>query len=207
MITEEQIKNLKRGDPITIRGEFWGKGRDGDILATCPIFFSTGIAHNLKSFHPDCCHLSSENLKYDPNRPFRKGDKVQVVKRNGRCYGGFGEFLLGEFCIVENNEEKNKDICITRKGFLFQINSAYLELITPVEEHTPYYIEEKDIEYQVRMRKSGMDCLIATFKFENGDEYPEQYGHMLPSMEQAKAAAEAECEHLNTEYRKEQSDD
>lgn len=146
-----------------------------------------------------------EQPKYDPCRKFKKGDKVRIRKVNGnlpKCrYNGVTvkDGTIGE---INSSGERNCYWVKFNRTTSWCLDCAYFELVTPVEELEPYYVEEKDIEYQVRMEKGGLDCLISVFRYHNYIEGYKQYYDILPTMKQAKAAAEAECARLNEEYRK-----
>ena len=75
-----------------------------------------------------------EQPKYDPCRLLKEGDKVQVVKRNGRCWGKTGEYLRGAYCFVLEDEERNAMVKVRHNSSEYTIDPAYLELVTPVEE-------------------------------------------------------------------------
>lgn len=153
---------------------------------------------------PAFAEITSENgtkntepaPKYDPCRPYREGDKVRYVKRNGRFCPGSHAFeeqlsLLGT---VVNDEQLDCFVVVNfgNEGDNYLLDPAYLELETPVEELGPYYVEPSTLqtywEIWRRDSKDG-DTLVVTYK---NDYHPH-----------AQAAAEAECERLNAEFRKE----
>lgn len=73
-----------------------------------------------------------------------------------------------------------------------------LELVTPVDELEPFYIdqiqsEENRYRYCFAIKTREHEHLLRLF-----------YTSDLETMEQTKAAAEEECARLNAEYRKEQ---
>jgi hypothetical protein len=73
----------------------------------------------------------------------------------------------------------------------WDVDPAYLELVTPVEALDPYYVEDVGNAWAVRKPEDcGMYSTQAWFS-------KERHPH-------AKEAAEAECDRLNAEYRKEQ---
>lgn len=212
MITEEQIKNLKPGDPIFIQATFDHSDSFGDIWFAVP---SAGIPGRTNFISPSRVHLTTSSQlpstdrqsKYDPMRLFKKGDKVRVVERDGRHYDTMFD---GKIWTVAKDEHSYstlpRDVQV-HDGYAdnlhYTVPFYHLELVTPVEDTLPYYIVEKDIEFQVRMRIKNEDCLISTFRFKNSVEGYKRYYGMLPSMKQAREAAEAECDRLNSEYRKE----
>lgn len=136
--------------------------------------------------------------KYDPSRKFRKGDKVRVVEWNGRrpqC-----EALLGKETIVLRDESPlGVRIQIGESGESYCTpETCFLELVTPVEERKPYYINEiYDID----------DGNLIGYEVARGDTRDSIfYGgeNHLRTIEQAKERAEAERDLLNAEHRKEQ---
>ena len=144
--------------------------------------------------------LVGTSPKYDPCRRFRKGDKVRVVKCNGRFpYIGW-KHILNQCYTVNSDEVEFCKITLDLPEAYCPIDAAYLELVTPVEEMERYYIEKHG-------EKSGGLCYTvhkrggyaeATFYFGACRTYTEA---------QAKARAEAERDRLNAEYRKEQSNE
>jgi hypothetical protein len=127
--------------------------------------------------------------KHDPCRLLREGDKVQVIARNGRCWGKTGEYLRGAYCFVLEDEERNDMVKVRHNSSEYTIDPAYLELVTPAEEMEPYSVETCQYGYTVNKG----ELILATYNDEN-------HPH-------AKEAAEAERDRLNAEWRKEQSDD
>lgn len=201
-LTEEQIKNLKPGDPVIIHGTFWDNSTQGDIIVTCPTMYAGEVVQDRKYIHPTCCYLPSGDLKHDPCRKFKKGDIVRVVEKAGRLPAFLKAIVPGNIYKVNSNEDKNYQEVLLDTGIAGGelINWYYLELITPIDGTLPYYMVEKDIEFQIRMRAEGEDCLISTFRFKNIVEGYKRYYDMLPSMRQAREAAEAELNRLNEEY-------
>lgn len=203
-LTKEQIKNLKPGDPLIIHGTF-EKMVEGYTRVKFPVtlYDSTDNSYT-KHIHPSAVAVVEPT--YDTKRLFKKRDIVRVVERDGRLPSSVGLIEPGHIYTVYADEDDGEvilDIGLGTEGGE-AVEWYYLELITPVEDNLPYYIEEKDIEFQVRMRVEDEDCLISTFRFKNIVEAYRRYSTMLPSMKQAREAAEAECERLNEEYRKEQ---
>lgn len=201
MITEEQIKNLKPGDLIIIHGAFWSSTEQGDISVTCPMTYETKLVQDCKYIHPTCCYLPSEAPKYDPKRLFKKGDKVRIIEWNGRDIARVGQ--IGYVVADEYNSKVELVIDGRKKDVYYPV--CHLELVTPVEELPPYYVTETDIEFQVRMKVEEDDCLISAFRFKNIVEGYKKYHAMLPEIKQARERAEAECERLNAEWRKDQN--
>lgn len=140
--------------------------------------------------------ITSRNLhpipsppKYDPCRKFRRKDKVRVKREvHGRpVYIGEDAWEpLDPNEIWEVEEEKETGWVHLKNGCLSaDVWHGMLELITPVEELEPYTV----VESYGRTDVMKGDYTIATYT----DSHPH-----------AKEAAEAECDRLNAEYRKEQ---
>ena len=127
--------------------------------------------------------------KYDPCRPFRKGDIVEPCLVNGRCLSPEWEHRTGIRYEVVKDEDpltaylEAKDPDSPQPFF---VHAAFLKLITPVEELGPYSIAGNLHGWIVYKDLPGN--VVANFN------------HCHPN---AKAAAEAERDHLNAEYRKE----
>lgn len=149
-----------------------------------------GILHPIS---PENGTKNTENApKYDPNRKFRKGDRVRVAENKGRCLKPFA-LKIGDVLTV-SKDEPNDDTCVIWCKWLdqdFYLDPAYLKLVTPVEELEPYTIRWLDGLDVWQVQNEEKD-VIATFF----TEHPH-----------AKAAAEAERDRLNAEWRKEQSND
>ena len=129
--------------------------------------------------------------KYDPCRPFRNGDIVRYVERDGRSYVDappvgatccvcVGEDSVGmvsvEFKFSENEEPAVHDVPF-----------YHLELVTPVEELEPYSVQETMSHDGWQIVRDGLPLVIY-----DSQRHPN-----------AKAAAEAERDRLNAEWRKE----
>lgn len=200
MITEKQIKNLKPGDPLTIRGTFEKMMVGGYACVKFPVTLYDSSDNNYTKYvHPSAVSIIEPT--YDSYRKFKKGDVVRVVECGGRLPTCHAPVMLGNTYTVSSDERKSGTILLDSPNGA--VEWCYLELVTPVEDTLPYYIVEKDIEFQVHMRIKNEDCLISAFRFKNIVEGYKRYYDMLPSMKQAREAAEAECERLNAEYRKE----
>ena len=204
MITKEQIKNLKPGAPLIINATLVRVDNDGDIWCDCN--------DDIHYFFPRSVSLLPEKPKYDPTRLFKKGDKARMVAWNGRVPMTFGDgFQEGErppvtpeVIVVENEGESMFGLVKIQAedgGQLGYTCPCYLELVTPVEELEPYILEEEtafaDDEpcgiIHIYYNYNGGRDKVRTF-YENGPE----------SWNATKAAAEAERDRLNDEYRKEQ---
>lgn len=137
--------------------------------------------------------------KYDPNRLFRKGDKVKAVVRHGRIPNdGVPKDVILEVIA----DERDSIVKVLHKmGAILEIFNVYalsLELVTPVEELEPYDVDECCFAPTLYVRKNGKVYLTIPYK---------EGTSLFQTREQALAAAEAERDRLNAEYRKEQGND
>lgn len=137
--------------------------------------------------------------KYDPNRKLKKGDKVRVVEYKGRI--GSSIMLVGTRAIVTQDEEELEWVAIKSEDGIKRdsIDPAYLELVTPVEELEPYYIEESH---------DGATIVLTVRCIPNGEGIAFRYcpgwgGNVFHSEEQFRQHAVAERDRLNAEHRKE----
>lgn len=209
-MTEEQAQNLKRGEkikftePLSVVDTFSHK--NGDMLAQT----STGhlvfihphevqLAEHAPSEASPAQDTAQDAPKYDPCRLFRKGDKVREILVKGRRYDArYPVCLLGEIATVEEKEDPENLVTIRfANGMHYTYDAAYLELITPVEELETYYLDTITTDdnntkpyFLIKTRKH--EHIIRTF-----------YSNAFETIEQTKAAAEAERDRLNAEYRKE----
>lgn len=179
MLTDEQIKNLKPGDPLVIHTTFDNIDEEGDLWFQCPQMFDED---SIEYIHPKCVSLPDETVeppKYDPTRLFRKGDKVRVVKCKGRDFNSWARIVKDQLLVVDIDEMLDCDISvIAENGEENSIDPAYLELIIPVEEQEPYNIDPANTNVLFKHGKK-----FATF--EDDDE------------------AQELCDRLNAEWRKE----
>lgn len=129
--------------------------------------------------------VALEKPKYDPCRLFKKGDKVRVVEYKGRSYSLYWKKRLGEILTVTESEDETADIEVDEQC----IDPAYLELVTPVEELEPYYVRESGSSFSIA-REGEKGILSVYFK----GFHPH-----------ARAAAKADRDRLNEEWRKEQN--
>lgn len=202
MLTKEQIKFLKVGDPIVIHTTFMCSDIDGDIRFNAPSLNGRHFVHFISSKHVS---LPSEQEvptpKYDPTHIFKEGDIVRYVERDGRFYvdappvGAICRVIVGEDSVgmvsVEFKFSENEEPAVHDVPFY------HLELITPVEELGPYSVQHN--EAHAAWSIYGPYHLSAVNYF-YGEHYPY-------TEESAKAAAEAECKRLNEEYRKNQNNE
>lgn len=186
-----QCKAIKKGDKLFLPVTFDSLLDGGQVSVNTP----TGY----KRFGCFSFIIPEPEPKYAPDRKFRKGDRVKVVKNKGRR--GSHIMNVGTHAIVVMDEEELEDVNIKCEGDSrtdYYIDPAYLELVTPAEELEPYHLNEifdiddgKLIGYEVA-RGDTRDSI-----FYGGENH-------LRTIAKAKAAAEAECARLNAEYRKEQ---
>lgn len=217
MLTKEQLKILKKGDPIVINGTVNKINEDGHILATCggsAVWIDNSYYVSFASEHG----TSVPTPKYDPWRPYKKGDRAQVVERNGRpitCFPA-GRIKVGDIVTVAENEGGDVFIkVLTEDGHEMMVPWFMLELITPVEELEPYYIEEETFDYEIRNANDDPDIgtsLAFHVMFQDPDEseilrVKSYYESYVYSREHAEADAKAERDRLNAEWRKEQNND
>ena len=137
--------------------------------------------------------------KYDPCRLFKKGDIVEPCQANGRWLSPPWEHRTGiRYEVTEDENPITADLYIKDPDSPepFLTHAAFFNLVTPVEEREPYKVEESIfIKDEWKVWKDGGDktqTLIATYTLAHPN---------------AKAAAEAERDRLNAEYRKEQNHD
>lgn len=178
-----KLKDIKTGETYNVRVKVLEVINGNRIITTtsdsacATIFFK----EELPAFSP-----VTPAPKYDPCRKFRKGDKVRVVEWNGREIARIG--MIGEVVANEYNSKVELSIDGWTKDVYYP--SCHLELVTPVEELEPYYVEEEGHSWCVR--KPEPSDLYSTLAWFSKKRHP-----------QAKQAAEAECKRLNAEYRKE----
>lgn len=202
MLTPEQIENLKPGDiiylnnyPITFCDTNYNKSTISarDDASNCG--------------EGDRCWFTLEYLtmqpqpKYDPCRPFKKGDRAQVVERNGRNVTCFpvGRIKVGDIVTVAENETGDVFIkVLTEDGHEMMAPWFMLELVTPVEELEPFSVED--------CSGGGLHCYAVKHGVKHVSYHLYQGGtaNHFYTREQAKAAAEADRDRLNAEFRKEQ---
>lgn len=135
--------------------------------------------------------LVGSQPKHDPCRKFRKGDIAEVSQYKGRAIIPI-DLKVGDKVKVCENEKEGASFVqvIDHIGRRFFIIPAFLELSTPIEELEPYGISEN--LYGWIVFKDSPGNVMANFN----------KTHPNP-----KEAAEAECDRLNAEHRKEQSHD
>lgn len=200
MLTEEQVYTLGKGDEIIVHGKCEDTYPDGDIRVNS--YWTVAGEKREQSFlvHSSCVSLPSAKPKYDPCRLFKKGDMVQP--RSGKTVlaseYGFVTFheLAGEYEV--NEDEARGTVTLIVNGHACFVSAFALELVTPVEELEPYRVVWPENYQCVRIMKEKRIYKSIPFDEEEC---------VYHTLEEAKAAAEAECRRLNEEYKKEQNND
>lgn len=196
---KEQINELKPGDEILIRGRFEKIKENGDYSIS---YLLTTVHDKLYMYkaavHPSAVIIKSPP-KHDPCRLFKKGDKVRVVERNGRKFWDYDPktiytVVANEYSCDDQNVLHQGCVGINdgnpQTGSAWNIPFFHIELVTPVEELEPYYVKDDGTHYVVGKRPEEPEIVyLAEY---SKDRHPH-----------AKAAAEAERDRLNAEYRKE----
>lgn len=147
--------------------------------------------------------------KYDPCRLFRKGDIVKIVEWRGRRMAD--DSNGGVYTVQEDektNDYKGVSIKHETKGRLIgwaRVHACNLELVTPVDETERYIIihNEYDKYYEVCWKDDDEDGMTGRVRCRVMYWYHQS--PMTYTEAQAKAAAEAERDRLNAEYRKERN--
>ena len=192
MLTQEQINNLKKGDPLIIHGKFNNVDNQGDIW--------TDVDDCILWFSPSCISLPSEHGTSSSRRSsvgaetevpttprlFQKGDKVRVVAWNGRDIARIGQ--IGR--VVSDEYNSRVELAIDGWSSCIYYPACHLELVTPVEELEPYSVVDAHTHWDVADKDMKTVATYSKLHHPN-----------------AKAAAEAERDRLNAEYRKEQNND
>lgn len=202
MLTQEQIQNLKPGDPLIIHGTYKGKHSDGDLRITSTMTVGDSLEDSIKTVHPSCVSLPSEHGTSlsrrssvgaetevpTTTRLFKKGDVVTPRIYLGRKDKGLE---MGEKYIVTADEIAGDMVAIKHHFTLRPdiVQTCFLELVTPVEELERYVVEPGDIAW-----------FVVDKKHKSGELNVVMYMNTHPN---PKAAAEAECARMNAEWRKE----
>lgn len=168
----------------------------GTSLNKEPTYFARCEKEAFFPITPENDRKNSEPApKYDTCRLFRKGDKVRVVEWNGRKYYDYDHHTeLKTGCIAEiweneKDEQEEGFVSVMFEEHIRCVPPCYLELITPVEEIEPWVIDEGDPHFWGIVKIAG------------------KFPVMLPRDYYTREQAEAECERLNAEHRKEQNND
>jgi len=157
---------------------------DGTKSDFCPNFFNFAEAEAFYKSIPE-----ASPPKHDPCRPFKKGDKVRYEPKLGRYEP---HITNGSICTVLSDERNGRvqiEYCDDESVYSATIPFFFLELVTPVEELEPYELVETTDYWSVEKENEEL-CLFWKKHHPN-----------------AKEAAEAECDRLNAEWRKEHEND
>lgn len=168
---------------------------NGKELKNSWVYYSRSIASVFSPITPETGTKNTESApKYDPCRLFKKGDKVRVVTYKGRNKTGVS---AGEIGLIDK-DEKGADITVEVIFYgddLWEVDPAYLELVTPAEEIEPFYVCENTESKSFEVRRKKDHKVQAAFYYFNKDD-----AHA--KSEAAKATLE-HCDRLNAEHRKE----
>ena len=184
---KEQINELKPDDEVLIRGRFVKIKENGDFRVDYLLTTVHGKLYMYKTaVHPSAVIIKSPP-RHDPARLFKKGDAVQVVAWNGRDIARIGQ--IGRVVSDEHNSRVELAIEGWTKDVFYP--ACHLELVTPAEEISTYRVGDFSTngEICVWRDQGGKTEKVCSF---NVNTHPN-----------AKAAAEAERDRLNTEWRKE----
>lgn len=183
-------EEIKVGNYYKIDARIGYKTKEGNYGVT--IMYPNGINSTVE-FTPSEAALAfcNNSPKYDPCRLFKKGDEVRYCERDGRKL-----FRLHDGAIYEVKSDEGD--AGTVEIWLWKEFGRYgsypynvFELVTPVEELDPYYLEES----------TGTITLLS--KLDPLYHACWHYAEVESGIE-ALAIAEAERDRLNEEYRKEQ---
>ena len=163
MLTPEQIKNLKEGDPIVIHTTIECLDSDGEARFSTPNICG-GDSHayiDLKYVSLPSNSQSSivnRQSKYDPTRLFKRGDKVKRRTVDGRTDP---DVLEDIYLAVTTDEDKYGNVRVQEpNGRSIVTKSVFLELITPVEEREPYCVrfvnDQGSEEWHVELRNNSL---------------------------------------------------
>ena len=200
------IEDIKVGETYNVRVTVTGFNLAKNAVAVwaCgghPCYFP------LEDFSPISPENGIKNTetapKYDPNRLFRKGDKVRVVEWNGRKYydSDHGTRLetgcLAEIWEDEKDEQEEGYVSVIFQEYIRSVPPCYLELVSPIEE-----LEISRVFNDIKMgawivTKDNFTHAYFPYRMLMSD-------NIANSIQEAKAAAEAERDRLNAEWRKEQ---
>lgn len=191
MITDEQFKNLKPGDTL--------------VLEITVAEIALGRIYYNGTNCMDCCYPDEVSLppKHDPCHLFRKGDIVEPCQVNGRWVSPAWEDRAGIRYEVAKDEDPltaHMEVKDPDSPQPFLVHAAFFKLVTPVEELEPYFVGESENSYDLFRKTSNGNQLRASFWWKHNPT-PDL---IELSKANAKAAAEAERDRLNAEWRKEQ---
>lgn len=191
------IEDIKVGETYNIRMKVTNKEKDM-VEVKNPMVSVYGCDYMIISHK--YIHAIHEQPKYAPCRKFKKGDIVRLKAYNGRKPYDFWhkqtiEHFGAKLDTVLEDELESGNVDIFQDApideLTVRVHASHLELVTPVEELERYYIELDSTGFAIIDRQNV--GYVAHFK---AVQHPN-----------AKAAAEAERDRLNAEYRKEQRND
>ena len=193
-----EYKDIKVGETYNVRVKVIGIAKNGvdaiyvDDEGIAGLHIGKRRVGILSPISPENGIKNTESApKYNPCRMFKKGDRVEVVKYKGRIASM--ETPIATLAMVIEDEDEAGWIYIQAEGSnkIDSIDPAYLELVTPVEEQEPYYIEEELGTIAILSKKDPI--------FHKCWHYAGVNSGVI-----AKEAAQAECDRLNEQYRKEE---
>lgn len=145
---------------------------------------------------PSVLQPAEPNPKYDPSRPYRRGDLVRIVGFGGRLFGYASNPVLanghkiGDVVRIEGDEDSNYDVKLPN-GYLYDstypyIHVACVELVEAVDDQKEYIVKD-GYDFVCVLRRKDKE-VVATFhsNLEKGMPY-----------EEAHALAEKLCAELN----------
>lgn len=196
-MTSQELSKLKPGDTVYL-GQLPVKFKS--IKNTVILHFepceTSGLLKGFEHVSQFSIRPMLHQTKYDPCRLFRKGDKVQVKKRDGRCNGKDGEYLREAFCTVAEDEIQNELVRVFHNATEYRLGPAYLELVTPVEELEPYTVGKSELNTE----HGDYDTWAV---YDEHGYIVAQFAEEAYKLGEAKARANQECARLNAEHRKE----
>lgn len=187
-LTEAQLYNLAVGDEVIVHGKCEDVYGNKDIRVNT--YWTVAGEKREQSFlvHSSCISIPPEKPKYDPCRLFKKGDIVEMDAHGRDIAASMKKsgVELGERYTVTEDENNTGYVSFIGDDRIEHHSMFFwLKLVTPVEELEPYELVETTDYWSVEKENEEL-CLFWKKHHPN-----------------AKEAAEAECDRLNTEWRKE----
>lgn len=191
-MTKEEAMKLAPGSIILV--EAIAKRVEGDGVVAVSLHGDSRW-HNYAFDH---VYAKPEMPKHDPRRLFRKGDKVQPRSGKNVLASEYGfvtlHDLVGQYEVKE--DEARGTVSLIVNGHACFVSAFALELVTPVEELRPFTVVHKPALQHFQINHGKLNYM--TFPY--GLHKSNGWYHTITT---AKAAAEAECDRLNAEWRKE----
>lgn len=183
-MTEEEIKNLKKGDKFTVALKV--DEVEGEYVH---VRYEDGTEYGT-AYRKSWTMLEKATL-VKPAPTFDVGDTVRIVPdpMTKTIYGKgslYGNWVLGEARILEEFKQATEMKLAKNDGQIVTINVHCLELIKK-EEKEKYRVVKYGDEFQIIWADFHVAARFDKIIHPN-----------------AKAAAEAECDRLNAEWRKQQ---